>query len=125
MDKAIFQAKNEPDPKGHYSQIVIGGPFLFLSGQLPIKKSGDIAEGDIVIQTRQILENMKNMLLEAGASLDKIVKMGVFIDELDNFQGMNDVFKEFFPDKPPARTTIVVKQFPPMVKIEIDAIALI
>jgi len=65
------------------------------------------------------------MLEEAGSSLAKAVRMGVYIIDIDDFQAMNEVYSEFFPEQPPARTTLVVSRFPPGVKIEIDAIALL
>ncbi len=124
MDKTIIETKKGPAPKGQYSQIVIGGPFVFLSGQLPFAPDGKLVDGDIQVQTRQILKNIKNMLEEAGSSLAKAVRMGVYIREIADFQAMNEVYIEFFPEQPPARTTLVVSRFPPGVKIEIDAIAL-
>jgi len=125
MNKTIIETKKGPSPKGQYSQIVIGGPFVFLSGQLPFTPDGKLVDGDIKVQTRQILENIKNMLEEAGSFLEKVVKMGVYIDDIDGFQAMNEAYSEFFPEQPPARTTLVVSKFPPGVKIEIDAIALL
>ena len=125
MNKTIIETKKGPSPKGQYSQIVIGGPFVFLSGQLPFTPDGKLVDGDITAQTRQILENVKNMLEEAGSSLENVVKMGVYIDDIDGFQAMNEVYSEFFPEQPPARTTLVVSKFPPGAKIEIDATALL
>ena len=125
MDKEIIETKKGPMPKGQYSQIVKGGPFIFLSGQLPITHEGKVLEGDIGAQTRQILENIRNMLEEAGSSLGKVVKVGVYLSDIGDFGSMNDVYSRFFPEEPPARTTVEVANFPPGISIEIDAIALI
>ena len=125
MEKIIIETKKGPPAKGQYSPIVIGGPFVFLSGQLPLKPSGEFVEGDIQVQTKQIFDNIKNMLEEAGSGLDKVVKVGVYIEDMGDFGAMNEVYGSYFPTNPPARTTIAVKEFPPGVKIEIDIIALL
>ena len=125
MDKVVLEIKHCPQPKGQYSQAVVGGPFVFLSGQLPFTPNGDLVKGDIRAQTKQILENIRNMLEETGSSLEKVVKVGVYIDDIDDFGGMNEIYSEFFPKQPPARTTLIISEFPPGIKIEIDAIALL
>jgi len=125
MNKAIIKAKKSPPPKGKYSHIVIGGSFVFLSGQLPLTPGGELVHGDIKTQTRQVLENIKNMLEEAGSSLTKVLRMGVYVTDINDFESMNEVYSEFFPKQPPARTTLIVSEFPPGVRIEIDAIALL
>ena len=117
MNKSIIETKKGPQPKGQYSQIVVGGPFVFLSGQLPFAPDGKLVDGDIQVQTKQILKNIKNMLEEAGSSLAKAVRMGVYIIDIDDFQAMNEVYIEFFPEQPPARTTLVVSTFPPSVNL--------
>jgi len=125
MQKVIFETKKGPPPKGRYSQIVIGGSFVFLSGQLPLTPDGKIINGDIRAQTRQILKNIKNMLEEAGSSLEKVVKTGVYICDINDFEAMNDVYSEFFSEQPPARSTLIVSKFPPGINIEIDVIAVL
>lgn len=125
MEKIIVETKKGPPPKGQYSQIVIGGPFVFLSGQLPFTREGELIKGDIKVQTKQVLENIKNMLEEAGSSLAKVVKMGVYIKDIGDFAAMNEVYSGYFPEQPPARTTLAVSGFPPDVKLEVDAIALL
>ncbi len=124
MKKVIF-SDEAPEPLGIYSQGVVGGGFIFISGQLPINpKANKFVEQDIKKQTRQIFKNMEGILAIEGAGLKDILKIGVFLLTLDNFKEMNEVFKEFFLIEPPARTTSTVKEFPPGVLIEIDAIAL-
>ena len=125
MNKTIIKAKKGPPPKGKYSHIVTGGSFVFLSGQLPFTPGGELVHGDIKAQTRQVLENIKNMLEEAGSSLTKVVRIGVYVIDINDFESMNEVYSEFFPKQPPARTTLIVSKFPPGVRIEIDAIALL
>lgn len=124
MKKVIF-SDEAPEPLGVYSQGVVGGGFIFISGQLPINpKANKFVEQDIKKQTRQIFKNIERILAIEGAGLKDILKISVFLLTLDNFKEMNEVFKEFFSIDPPARTTSTVKEFPSEVLIEIDAIAL-
>jgi len=124
MKKVIYSNK-APKPLGVYSQGVVGGGFIFISGQLPIDPlTNKFVEPDIKKQTRQVLKNIEKILAVKGASLKDILKISTFLRSLDNFKEMNDVFKEFFSIEPPARTTSTVKEFPSGVLIEIDAIAL-
>ena len=124
MKKVIYSAK-APKPLGVYSQGVVGGGLIFISGQLPINpKTSEFVEQDIKKQTRQVFKNIEKILAIEGAGLKDILKISAFLRSLDNFREMNEVFQEFFSLEPPARTTIIVKKFPPGVLIEIDAIAL-
>jgi 2-iminobutanoate/2-iminopropanoate deaminase len=122
--KIIVETKNGPAPKGQYSQVVIGGPFVFISGQLPFTPEGKLAEGEIVPQTKQIFDNIAAMLGEAGSSLEKVVKVGIYMTDMDDFPMMNQTYSTYFPKDPPARTTVIVKRFPPGVRIEVDVVAL-
>jgi len=123
--KKVIYSNEAPKPLGVYSQGVVGGGFIFISGQLPIDPlTNKFVEPDIKKQTRQVLKNIEKILAVKGASLKDILKISTFLRSLDNFKEMNDVFKEFFSIEPPARTTSTVKEFPSGVLIEIDAIAL-
>jgi 2-iminobutanoate/2-iminopropanoate deaminase len=123
--KKVIYSNGAPKPLGVYSQGVVGGGLIFISGQLPIDPlTNNFEEPDIKKQTRQVLKNIEKILAVKGASLKDILKISVFLGSLDNFKEMNEVFKEFFSIEPPARTTSTVKEFPPGVLIEIDAIAL-
>jgi len=123
MKKIIYSDK-APKPLGVYSQGVLAGGFVFVSGQLAIDpKTGKLVEKDIKKQTRQVFKNIKQILEAGNTGLQDIVKVSVFLLNLDDFKEMNEVFQEFFSDNLPARTTTTVKTFPPGVLIEIDAIA--
>jgi len=123
--KKIIYSEEAPKPSGVYSQGVVGGGLIFISGQLPINpKTNRFIEQDIKKQTRQVFKNIERILAVEGASLKDILKISAFIQTLDNFKEMNDVFQEFFSVEPPARTTITVKEFPLGVLIEVDVIAL-
>jgi len=123
--KKIIYSDEAPKPLGVYSQGVVGGGLIFISGQLPINpKTNKFIEQDIKKQTRQIFKNIEKILAIEGAGFEDILKISSFLKTLDDFKGMNEVFQEFFSVEPPARTTITVKEFPPGVLIEVDVIAL-
>lgn len=123
--KKVIYSNEAPKPLGVYSQAVVGGGLIFISGQLPINpKTNKLIEQDIKKQTRQIIKNIEMILAIEGARLEDILKINVLLRAIDNFREMNEVFQEFFSVNPPARTTTTVKEFPHEVLIEVDAIAL-
>ncbi|MEM2179622.1 MAG: RidA family protein [Nitrososphaeria archaeon] len=123
MSKDIIRTKNAPTPIGPYSQAIKAGNFLFISGQGPIDpKTGKKIVGDIKEQTRQVLENIKSILEAVGLTLENVVKVNVYLKNINDFPKMNEVYKEYFKTNPPARTT--VQAIPPAdIDVEIDAIA--
>ena len=124
MEKSVISTKNAPAAIGPYSQAIKVGNFVFVSGQIPIiPATGEVSRGDIKLQTRQALENLKNILEAAGSSLDKVVKTTVFMKDLNDYSAINDVYKEFFTDKPPARAAVQAARLPRDVGVEIEAIA--
>lgn len=121
MRKVILTSK-APKPVGVYSQAIVMGRFVFVSGQGPINpQSNELELGDIRSETRRTLENVQGILEAAGSSLNNVVRVGAFLRNLNDFDAMNEVFLEFFPENPPARTTIGCDL--PEIKIEIDCIA--
>jgi 2-iminobutanoate/2-iminopropanoate deaminase len=111
-----------PKPTGIYSQGIVSSNLVFVAGQGPINPDNNQLElGDIQCETRRVLKNIQAILEAADSSLRSIVRMGVFLADLKDFEGMNEVFREFFPDNPPARTTIGCVL--PEIKVEIDCIA--
>jgi 2-iminobutanoate/2-iminopropanoate deaminase len=126
MRKKIY-TDNAPAPIGPYSQAVIGsGCFVFTAGQIPLDPAtGQIVEGDIKNQTRQVLKNLTAVLEAAGATLHSVVKTTVFLKDMNEFAGMNEVYGEFFTNTAPARSAVEVARLPRDVKVEIEAIALL
>ncbi|AIF69036.1 endoribonuclease [Palaeococcus pacificus DY20341] len=123
MKEIIFTEK-APKPIGPYSQAVKVGNFLFISGQIPINpETGELIQGDIKAQTRQVLENIKAIVEAAGGSLNNIVKVNVYLKDMNDFQAMNEVYAEYFGESKPARAAVEVARLPKDVKIEIEAIA--
>jgi len=125
MNEAIF-TENAPAAVGPYSQAMRAGNMLFVSGQIPfVPSTMKLVSQDIKEQTRQSLENVKAILEEAGASLDDVVKVGVFIKDMNEFAAINEVYSEYFNKNKPARACVEVARLPLDVKIEIEVIAYI
>lgn len=109
---------------GPYSHSVQTGKLLYLSGQTPIdSNTGLLVEGDIGAQTKQCFENLFNVLDAAGLSSDNVIKVNVYLTNMENFTGMNNVYKEQFSEPYPSRTTIGVAELPLGAKVEIEMIA--
>ena len=124
MGKETVSTDKAPGAIGPYSQAVKANGFVFLSGQIPLDPaSGEIVAGDIKAQTRRVLENLEAVLDAAGSSLEKVVKTTVFLSNMEDFPGMNEIYAEYFGESSPARATVEVARLPKDVLIEIDMIA--
>jgi 2-iminobutanoate/2-iminopropanoate deaminase len=123
MKKQIITCEQAPAAVGPYSHAVVAGPFVFVSGQIPINREGEMVPGDIVVQTVQVMENLKAILATAGLSLGDVVKTTVFLKDMADFSEMNRVYGEFFPENPPARSTLQVAGLARNAAVEIEAIA--
>ena len=123
MKKRIIVAKKAPAAVGPYSQAVVAGPFVFLSGQIPMNQQGEMVQGDIVVQTVQALENVKAVLEAADLTLKDVVKATVFLADMADFAEMNRVYGEYFPSEPPARSTVQVARLPKNASVEIEVVA--
>ena len=122
--RTVIRTSNAPQPVGVYSQAIVAHGFVFVAGQGPINpQTNQLELGDIRSETRRVLENIKAILEAAGTSLKNAVRIGVFLADLNDFQAMNEVFREFFSVDPPARTTVGCAL--PRIKVEIDCIALL
>lgn len=113
-----------PVPAGPYTPAIIAGDFVFVSGQTPERPGTDeLVQGDIRVQTRQVLENIRNILAAAGCTLADVVKVTAHLADIADFAGYNEVYREFFPAPYPARTT-VQSVLPGGAGVEIEVIAL-
>ena len=123
MSKEIISTKNAPQAIGPYSQAVKTGNLMFISGQIPLNpETGDLVSGSIEDEANQVLNNIKSICEAAGNSLEDIVKITIFLTDLDNFATVNEVMKEHFSEPYPARATIEVSGLPLGVNVEIEAI---
>lgn len=123
MKKSIITAKKAPPAVGPYSHAVVAGPFVFVSGQIPLNHKGEMVAGDIVVQTVQVLENLKAILEAANLTMKDVVKTTVFLADMADFAEMNRVYGEFFPSEPPARSTVQVSAMARNAAVEIEAVA--
>ena len=124
MSKSVIATSHAPAAIGPYSQAVQCGPWIFVSGQIPLDPAtGKIVENDIAAQTERVLKNLAAILEAAGAGLAQVVKTTVYLRDLNEFTRMNEVYARFFAERPPARATVEVARLPRDVKVEIDAIA--
>jgi 2-iminobutanoate/2-iminopropanoate deaminase len=126
-DKTVVRTESAPAPfqGAPYSQAISANGFVFASGQLALKPGDkELSGGSIEEQTEQVLANLRAILEEAGTSLDRLVKTTVFLQNLDDFQGMNSVYAQHVGSTPPARSTVEVAKLPSGALVEIEAIAL-
>jgi len=124
LPKKHVATKHAPTPIGPYSQGVIAGGLLFVSGQIPIDPATDkLIQGDIKVQTEQVLKNILAVLKEAKMGPENVVKASVFLADLADFPEMNEVYGRYLGKEPPARSTIQAAALPKGARIEIDVIA--
>ena len=123
--KTVINTNEAPAPIGPYSQAIIAGGFLFVSGQIPSNPAtGELVLDDIKTETTQVMENIKAILREAGVDFSNIVKTSIFLTDLQNFNQVNEVYGTYFKDQFPARETIQVAALPKSVNVEISVIAI-
>jgi 2-iminobutanoate/2-iminopropanoate deaminase len=127
MDRTVVATQHAPAAIGPYSQAVIAGhTLIFTAGQIAIiPDTGAVVQGDVKAQTRQVLENIKAILGAAGSSLTSVIKTTVFLKDMGEFAAMNEVYAQYFPQSPPARSTVEVARLPRDARVEIEAIAII
>jgi len=126
MNKKIIRTSLAPSAIGPYSQAVVAGNLIFVSGQIPLDPATGnlIEEKDIKAQTRRVLLNLRGVLEGAGVSLGNVVRTTVFLKDMSAFADFNEVYGEFFEVDPPARATVEVARLPKDVAVEIDCIAM-
>jgi 2-iminobutanoate/2-iminopropanoate deaminase len=125
MNKEVVSTENAPKAIGPYEQAIKIGDFVYASGQIPLDpKTGNLVEGDIAVQTRQVMKNLKAVIEAAGSSFERVVKATVFLKNIGDFAAMNEVYGEYLGRAKPARSTVAVADLPRGALVEIDLIAL-
>lgn len=125
MKREAVQTDTAPKAIGPYQQAIRANGFVFTAGQIALDpKSGNLIEGGITAQTRQVLENLKSILAAAGSNMDRVVKATVFLKNMDDFPVVNEVYSEYLGSSKPARSTVAVAELPKGALIEIDLIAI-
>jgi 2-iminobutanoate/2-iminopropanoate deaminase len=124
--RQLVTAPDAPRAMGAYSPAIKAGNLLFISGQIPVDPAtGNLIQGDIAAQADQVMRNLTALLRAAGASFTNVVRTTVYLADMNDFAGMNEVYSKYIVDPPPARATVQVARLPRDVKIEIDAIAVL
>ncbi|MFC7167382.1 RidA family protein [Halospeciosus flavus] len=122
--KRTISTPDAPEAVGAYSQATTNGDVVFTAGQIPMTPDGDLLDDEpIATQTRQSLENVKAILEEEGLNMQDVLKVTVFLADIDDFEAMNDAYSEYFQDNPPARSAVQAGALPKGVGVEIEAIA--
>jgi 2-iminobutanoate/2-iminopropanoate deaminase len=124
--RELITAPDAPQAMGAYSPAIRAGNLLFVSGQIPLDPAtGQLVEGDIAAQAEQVMRNITALLRAAGIGFDHVVRTTVYLADMNDFAGMNQVYAKHIVDPPPARATVQVARLPRDVKIEIDVIAVL
>ncbi|MCK4241339.1 MAG: RidA family protein [Candidatus Atribacteria bacterium] len=125
MKKEIIKTQRAPLAIGPYSQAIKVGDLLFVSGQISIKpETNEFMDGDVEVQTEQVLENIKSILEAADSSLKNVVKVTIYLKNMEDFALANKIYSKYFEDNLPARACVEVSNLPKNAKLEIDAIAI-
>ena len=124
--REVISTNRAPQAIGPYSQAILANGFIFTAGQIALDPaSGQVVQGGIVDQTIRVLENLKGIVEAAGSSLDRTVKATVYLQDMSDFAAMNEVYARYFPNDPPARSTVQASRLPRDVRVEIDLIVLL
>jgi len=124
--RQLVTAPDAPKAMGAYSPAIKAGNLLFISGQIPVDPTtGNLIQGDIAAQADQVMRNLTALLRAGGASFTNVVRTTVYLADMNDFAGMNEVYSRYIVDPPPARATVQVARLPRDVKIEVDAIAVL
>ena len=122
--KRVIHTSKAPEPVGPYSQGILAGGWLFVSGQIPLDpETGEMVEGDFKEKARRALENLKAVVEAAGGSLGDVVKVTVYLADITRFQEFNEVYQEYFRESKPARVVIQAAALPKGAEVEVEAIA--
>jgi 2-iminobutanoate/2-iminopropanoate deaminase len=126
MAKQVIHTEQAPAAVGPYSQAIVANGFVYTAGQIPLIPSEmKLVDGDIQAQTQQVFQNLKAVLEAAGSGLEYVVKTTVFLDSMDDFAKMNEIYAQFLGENSPARSTVAVERLPLGALVEIEVLALL
>ncbi|MDF1882779.1 RidA family protein [Sulfurimonas sp. SAG-AH-194-C21] len=123
----LVQTDDAPSAIGPYSQAVVANGIVYTSGQIALTPQGgdELLSEDVVVQAVRVMKNLEAVLIEAGSSLDNVLKTTIFLANMDDFALVNEVYSEAFGSHKPARATVAVKTLPKNALVEVDAVALV
>ena len=121
------QTDNAPSAIGPYSQAVVHNGLVYTSGQIALKPNGsdELLKENVILQAKQVLQNLRNVLEASGSSMEKVIKTTIFLADMNDFAVVNEVYEEAFDSHKPARSTVAVKTLPKNALVEIDAVAVV
>ncbi|KAI4746711.1 YjgF-like protein [Aureobasidium sp. EXF-12298] len=122
---AILTSKAPKSLPGIYSQAIVANGFVYCSGAIAMDPSGKIIDGDIAAHTHQCIKNLTAVLEEAGTTIEKVIKVNVFLASMDDFAKMNEVYKTYWGDVKPSRTCVAVRTLPMGTDVEIECVAVL
>jgi 2-iminobutanoate/2-iminopropanoate deaminase len=126
MSKKVIYSANAPEPIGPYSQAIQAGNMLFISGQIAIQKStGNMVTQNVEEETKQVMQNIAEILKAAGLNFTNVVKSTIFLKDMGSFPKVNEIYGQYFQQQPPARETVEVSRLPKDVNVEISCIAIV
>lgn len=126
MNKTVIKTSNAPAPIGPYNQAILTGNTLYVSGQIPIDPlSGEMIVNSIEEETRMVMTNLGKILEKAGMDYNNVVKCTIFVNDMNNFALVNEVYGSFFSENPPSRETVEVSRLPKDARVEISCIAVV
>lgn len=124
MNHKIISTSKAPEAIGPYSQAVVHNGMVYCSGQIGLDpETMEVVGGGVEAQTRRVMDSMEAVLTEAGSTLGKVLKCTIFLDDMDDFSAVNEIYKNYFSEHPPAREAVAVETLPKNVKVEISCIA--
>jgi reactive intermediate/imine deaminase len=124
--KEIVSTNAAPEAVGAYSQATTNGELVFTAGQIPLTPDGELlTDASIAEQTEQALDNVTAVLAQAGASMEDVLKVTVYLDDIEDFEEMNETYATYFPSEPPARSAIEVGALPKGAGVEVEAVAVV
>ncbi|MEA2065044.1 MAG: RidA family protein [Patescibacteria group bacterium] len=123
MSKQIISTDKAPKAIGPYSQAIQAGGFIFCSGQISLKPDGNFIDKNIKEQTKQVMDNLNNILKSVDLDLSDVIKTTIYLTDLSDFQTVNKIYSNYFKQNPPARSTVQVLALPKEAKIEIECVA--
>lgn len=124
--KKIIHTTDAPEAIGPYSQAVVHNDIVYCSGQIGLDpETMEFVGDDVESQAKQVMKNLEAVLEEAGSGFNKVIKCGIFLDDMDNFGVVNEIYGSYFGEEPPARETVAVKTLPKNCKVEIGCTAYI